>query len=64
MAVSAPYYPNAAPVYMGLAADTKPTNVPIGSKYFAYDAQTMFVFTNAGTWVQVGSAAASPVVEM
>jgi hypothetical protein len=62
MAVSAPYFPNGVPVFMGLSTDTMPTTAPIGAKFFQTDTQYIYVFTNAGTWKQVGATAATPSV--
>jgi hypothetical protein len=57
------YQPQLTTVYMGLTADTKPTNVAVGSKYVATDTPWgVFLFTNAGTWVQIGVLGASNAV--
>lgn len=57
------YQPQLVTVYMGLTADTKPTNVAIGSKFVETDSATrVFLFTNAGTWVQIGALGAANAV--
>jgi hypothetical protein len=53
MAVSS-YYPGQVPVLMGLAADTKPVNVPAGSKFIETDTGKTYMLYNTASWVQVG----------
>jgi hypothetical protein len=43
--------------YIGLAADTKPTTVPIGSYYWAYDTKTMYKTYDGTYWAVYDSLA-------
>ena len=36
--------------YIGLAADSKPTGVPIGSTFFAYDSHVLFTTYDGTNW--------------
>lgn len=49
------YHPQSAQVFMGLSTDTKPTNIAFGSKFIATDNGDVYLFTNAGAWLQVGT---------
>ena len=37
--------------FVGLAADTKPTDVPVGSIYFAYDTHEKYITYDGTNWV-------------
>ena len=37
--------------FIGYSTDTKPTNVPIGSKFYAYDTRTEFITYDGTNWV-------------
>lgn len=39
--------------YIGLAADTKPTGVPIGSTFLEYDSQLRFITYDGTNWTKV-----------
>lgn len=39
--------------YIGLAGDTKPTGVPVGSTFLEYDTDALFVTHDGTNWVQV-----------
>lgn len=41
-------------LYLGLAADTKPTGVPYGTRFYAYDTGAWSILTPAG-WVTLGN---------
>jgi hypothetical protein len=59
------YYPGNTPVYMGLTADTKPLNVPAGSKFIETDGTNrIWLFLNSGSWLQIGVIAATPDLGM
>lgn len=52
------YFPMQAIVYMGLSTDTKPANVPPGSRFIETDTLTsggpsVFLFLNTGVWTPV-----------
>ena len=38
--------------YIGLAADTKPTGVPIGSTFLVYDSKALWVTHDGTNWVE------------
>jgi hypothetical protein len=63
MAVTS-YNPASALVLMGLAADTKPTDIAPGSRFLETDTGKIWVFYNTGSWVQVAtiSATAAPAI--
>lgn len=64
MAISK-YQPQLCNAYMCVAADTKPLNAGVGDKLLVTDTLTVWIFTNAGAWVQIGiytTATAPPVL--
>lgn len=57
------YNPTSALALMGLAADTKPTNVAPGSRFLETDSGKVFLFLNTGTWLQVALIPTSSFTE-
>lgn len=55
------YAPELSNVYMGLAADVKP-GAGIGDKFLETDTLKLFIWTNAGAWVQIGTMTAAGAV--
>ena len=47
------YDPQNVPAYMGLSSDTKPANVPAGSKFIETDTGNIWLMLNTGVWTQV-----------
>jgi hypothetical protein len=48
---------------MGLSSDTKPKNVPPGSRFLETDTGKVFLLYNTGTWTQVAAIATSAWTE-
>ena len=38
--------------WTGLSTDTKPTSVPVGSKFFEYDTNKMFMTYDGTNWIR------------
>ena len=48
--------------YIGLSTDTKPTSVPVGSEFFAYDTKRSYVCYDGTNWTTDDIVEASPSV--
>ena len=49
----------AVKLFVGLAGDAKPTGVPVGSRYLAYDTGAVFATYDGTNWAQVNTIASS-----
>ncbi len=47
------------PIFQGLSTDNKPAAPAIGAKFIETDTGDMYLFTNAGAWLQVGALTTS-----
>lgn len=56
------YNPQNVPAFMGLSTDTKPTQVPFGSKFIETDTGNVWLFLNTGAWSKVLAGASDAVV--